>query len=1199
MQLKFIEMQGFKSFPDKTRINVSPGMTVVVGPNGSGKSNISDAIRWVLGELSSKNMRGSKMEDVIFGGCDSRRPMGFAEVSLIFDNTKGEIPLNVPYDEVCVTRKFYRTGFSEYLINNKKVKLRDITDLFLNTGLGKSGYSIIGQGRISEIISKKSEDRRGIFEEAAGIARYRAQKTAAEKDLALVQENLEKIEIQRNALEGQLAPLEKQSEKAKKYIDLRKEKQKIDIAVWLWEIDSVKSKADDLLQKYEIAQHEYDIAEDEVNSLETRSERLSELIRQNNEKIDSNRNAVRSYADEKHNHQNLVTLMENEIVHIDENIARLTKELSEIRQNGTKSNEITEALNKKRLEAESALEKLKEKISQEEKRLFDIRSAIESNDKNIEDYSALIETKSNELVNTKLELSTLKASKGGNDDKNQDIKSEITAEREKLKENSDKEKEISQTLSTHRSQVDQIIKDISTLEKQRDDINNQRTAIDDRKRATVVEASSVEGQANNLRRMEEHFDGLAIGVKLVMEWSKKGILEGIYGPVSTLMSIDPKYSTAFESALGSSLQNIVCHSDNSAKKAIAKLKAERGGVVTFYPLNTVRPLKLNVDQEKLKKCQGYIDVANNLVSCDTKYKPVIDFLLSRTVVCTDIDSAAIIGKTFDYKFKIVTLDGQLVNSGGSFTGGSRKQSSGILTRRAEIASLTQRAEELKKEVEHLDGKYHALGNDITKLNNDISLLESDLEIARGLVRNAEFESRIISDRGKDIRAQLSKLVSELDELAKTQDLSNQKILDLEALISRTEAELSELRLNLSNEKLLRGKNDQSRSLIIDEKNALDSKFNAISSSLEYTIREIDAANERALSLGITEKEDVSALEEQKAKRISVLQTVQNEKDRSVQLEDLIKKLDAETAALRKDSLTYDSDYAKIKGSIKEKNTHKENCFKVLTRAKEQAEFINNEQDKYLNLLWDEYDLTYAAAEEIPHEKITPENKPGFIAKQNRLKRQMKELGDVNVHAVSEYSRVKEEFEKIDKGYTDLIAAKEKHSGIVRDVEKNMKTMFIETFNKVNENFTVVFSELFGGGRGVLSLTDPENVLESGIEISVAPPGKIIKSLSLLSGGEQVFVAIALFFAILRVSPAPFCLLDEIEAALDEVNVKRFATYAKKFSDKTQFIIISHRRGTMELADTLYGVAMQQRGISTVLSIEVNEVEEKLGLKDIK
>ena len=1200
MQLKYIEMQGFKSFPDKTRINVSPGMTVVVGPNGSGKSNISDAIRWVLGELSSKNMRGNKMEDVIFGGCDSRRPMGFAEVSLTFDNTKGEIPLNVPYDEVCVTRKYYRTGVSEYMINRKTVRLRDITDLFMNTGLGKSGYSIIGQGRIAEIISKKSEERRGIFEEAAGISKYRARKNEAERKLVEVELNLSTAEILRNNLESQLGPLEKQSIKAKKYTALRDEKMHIDISLWLWEIDSVKSKAEELLRKYEIAQREYDAADDEVRSLETRSERLSELVRENYDKSDENKARIRQLTEEKHSHDNLASLMENDIKHVDENIERLKKDLQDIHLNGTRSVEITEALNEKLKDAQEKLNELKALFLRSETALGDIRAEIAKNDGAIENYSELIEEKNDSLVATKLELSSLKASKGGNDDKNQDIKKQIEEEREKLAENTAKEKQLTLSLREHKERYDAIAGKISVLAGERSALSTKLRSIDESKRSALSELSVTEGKMENLRRMEAHFEGLASSVKLVMEWSARGFLEGICGPLSSIISIDPEYVVAFESTLGSTLQNIVCESDKAAKAAIGKLKAERAGVATFYPLNTVRPSPLNVDLNKLKKCEGYIGIAAELVKCDSKYNKVIQFLLGRTVVCTNIDCAGAIGREFDYRFRIVTLDGQLVNAGGSFTGGSHKQqSSGLLSRRSEIESLAKKVEQLRNRISVFDRDYADMFKKIEDANDDISFLESDLEIADGLMRNAEFEVKLVSERNQDIKNGIAHLISELDEIAKMQDISLKKIEDSQKLISRLDSEIASFKTKLSEEKQTRALNEEKRSQIIDEKNALDSKISATSSSIEYLNRELQATNERAISLGITEKEDMRMLEEQKDKKTSLVEKIKNEKERSEKITLLIAEIDKESLELKSVALEYETELARLRGQIKEKSTHKENCMQSLTRAKQQAEFVNTEQDKYLSLLWDEYDLTYAAAEEIPHEKITPENKPSFVTQQNRLKRSMKELGDVNLASIEEFATKKAEFEELDRQYTDLVKSKEEYLGIVKNMERQMKSMFVQTFNKINENFTVVFSELFGGGRGELSLTDPENVLESGIEISVAPPGKIIKSLSLLSGGEQVFVAIALFFAILRVTPAPFCLLDEIEAALDEVNVKRFATYAKKFSDKTQFIIISHRRGTMELADTLYGVAMQERGISGVLSIEVNEVEEKLGLKDIK
>ncbi len=1192
-------MQGFKSFPDKTRINVSPGMTVVVGPNGSGKSNISDAIRWVLGELSSKNMRGNKMEDVIFGGCDSRRPMGFAEVSLTFDNTKGEISLNLPYDEVCVTRKYYRTGYSDYMINRKSVRLKDITDLFMNTGLGKSGYSIIGQGRIAEIISKKSEERRGIFEEAAGISRYRVKKTDAERKLAEVEINLSTAEILKNNLESQLGPLEKQSIKAKKYTALRDEKMKLDIAVWLWEIDNVKSKAEELTRKYEIAQHEYDIADDEVRSLEAKNERISQLIRENNEKTDKYRLLARQYEEEKNTHKNLFSVMENEIAHIDENVKRLSNELSEIRRDGTDYINITDTLKEKLDEAQKAIDELRMKFTKKEAELAKIREDISLLDESIERSGEYMEDLSEKIVNAKLELSTLKASSGGNNDKSDSIKAAIEEERENLESCLKNEKSIGETLNDYKKKQEKLSSDISALEEKRLTAEKKLRASEDKKRQSLINVSALEARWENLKRMDEHFDGLAASVRLVMDWSRRGLLDGICGPVSSLISTMPEYSTALETALGASLQNIVCINDTYAKKAIGKLKAEKGGIVTFYPLNTLRSSKLNVDIDKLKKCEGFIDIAGNLIECDGKYRHVIDFLLGRTVICTDIEAAGKIGKIFDYRFKIVTLDGQTVNAGGSFTGGSHKQSSGILTRRAEIASLEAKAMEIKKEIADLEKAITDLAKEEDDILGDISLLQSDLDITDGLKRNAEFEARINGEKLRECKKELARLINELDGLGKLSELTQKKISDTEALILSLENDLAKAKKENGELKEQRSNGEKTRAEIIDEKNALDSKLGISVSSLEYTKRELEAASKRALSLASNEQKNITELDALSARRISLKESMEEEKSKASHLEKEIKSLDAEVSVLKTTALEYELSSAKLKGAIKDKTTHRENCFKVLTRAKEQAEFVNTEQDKYLSLLWDEYDLTYAAAEQFPHDKLTPETKTSAVTAQNRLKRQMKELGDVNLASIEEYATKKLEYEELEKQYSDLVKSKTDYSDIVRNMERQMKSMFTQTFNKINENFTVVFSELFGGGRGELSLTDPTNVLESGIEISVAPPGKIIKSLSLLSGGEQVFVAIALFFAILRVTPAPFCLLDEIEAALDEVNVKRFANYAKKFSDKTQFIIISHRRGTMELADTLYGVTMQQRGVSNVLSIEVNEIEEKLGLKDIK
>lgn len=1199
MQLKSLELQGFKSFPDKTKINICPGMTVIVGPNGSGKSNISDAIRWVLGELSSKNMRGSKMEDVIFGGCLSRRPMGFAEVSLTFDNTVGEISLPVSYDEVCITRKFYRSGISEYMINRKPVRLRDITDLFMNTGLGKSGYSIIGQGRIAEIISKKSEDRRSIFEEAAGISRYRQQKNDAAKKLAEVDVNLSTAEILRNSLEEQLGPLEKQSIKAKKYTALRDEKIKVDVAVWLYEIDNVRNKAEELNNKCEIAQHEYDIADDSVKALEAQFEKLVQNSRETNQQLENTRRAIREYTEQKHQYENTLIMLKSELSHLQKEYERLTGELEEIKRSGNSAVEQISLFDDILTKAEKELKILRDNYSIAEDKLNKIRAEIASTHEESEKCNFVISKTNESLIDAKLELSGLMASKDGNLEKRTKLTEQITAEKVKLEEQMSDISRNSGGLDEHVNRLKQIEEQIRRHQESKNKFEQKLSTLEDRKKQSNINYSSLSQRIDTLKRMEEHFDGFANSVRLVMQWSDKGFLDGICGPVSKLITLDPRYSTSIETALGGAVQNIVCTSDTAAKAAIAKLKTERGGIVTFYPINTVRPSKLNIDISRLTKMDGYIGLANELVEFDSMYKPVIDFLLCRTVICRDMECASKIGKAFDYRFKIVTLDGQTVNAGGSFTGGSQKQNSGILSRRAEITSLEEKMNEIAAEIKRINEEIGKTLGELNTCKAKIARLESDKEIAKTIYGNATMEQKLLEGRINDLKQKINELEKELSELIDGETSTKDKIQNTENDILSFEKSLALLQKSLDEQKNKIDALEAEREQAIEEKNTIYSQITAASSRLEFTKKEMANAQGNASELTIKENGIKSALEANKERKNSANEEISEAQKQSIELAKKISELDRLAVEIRLQADDFEKNSATIRGQIREKSTHRENCFKTLTRYKEQAENVVTEQDKYISLLWDEYDLTYATASEMPHDKLTEETKPAAIHIQNKLKRQMKELGDVNLASIEEYATTKQRFEELDKQYQDLVKSKADYESIVNNMEKQMKTLFTKTFNSINLNFKSVFSELFGGGTAELVLTDTENVLESGIEINVAPPGKIIKNLSLLSGGEQVFVAIALFFAILKVTPAPFCLLDEIEAALDEVNVARFAQYAKKYSDKTQFIIISHRRGTMEEADTLYGVMMQEKGISSLLSIHVNEVEEKLGIKNIK
>ena len=1199
MQLKSLELQGFKSFPDKTKINISTGMTVIVGPNGSGKSNISDAIRWVLGEISSKNMRGSKMEDVIFGGCLSRKPMGFAEVTLTFDNSAGEISLPVPYDEVQVTRKFYRSGVSEYMINKKPVRLRDITDMFMNTGLGKSGYSIIGQGRIAEIISKKSEDRRSIFEEAAGISRYRQQKNDAAKKLAEVDVNLGNAEILRNSLFEQLGPLEKQSIKAKKYTALRNEKIKVDIAIWLYEIDNVRIKAKELNDKCEIAQHEYDIADDDVKNLETKFEKLALSSKQTAIKLEENRNSIRNKTEEKHQNESSVISSKLQLEHLENEFSRLTSELDEIQKSGSNTVGQISLYSSMVEKLEKELKDLKSKFDENENLLNGIRKEIYNTNEAITDCENSINIRSNEYVNLKLELSLKNAEKVSATEKKQKLIDQLDEENDKLEEQSAALSGSDSGIEEYAERIREIDEKINHWGINKQKCESKLSTLEDRRKQGNINYSSLNQRIITLKKMEEHFDGFSNSVRLVMQWAEKGYLDGICGPVSKLIELDPKYTVAFETALGNSVQNIICMSDVAAKAAMHRLKTEKGGIATFYPINTMRPSKLNADINRLKKIGGYIGIASELIRYDSTYKPVIEFLLGRTVICSDMECASRIGREFDYRFRIVTLDGQTVNAGGSFTGGSSKSTSGILSRKSEITSLEEKMNEISAELESINDEIKITVDNISTCKTKIGRFEADRDIVRSILSNVTMEKKLEEERVNTTKSNIERIKSELVQLENNDKSYDFSINKLQADILNAETDIQK-----QNDTLLNYKNEINsleieRDKTIEHKNSIHSKIAASTAQLEYTQKDLISAEENALSL--TTKEDMlkRLLDSNRQKCVDIKDVIQNSQKKCIELAKEINNLDNEAISIRLNADDFEKNSAIVRGQIKEKSTHRENCFRTLTRFKEQAENIVNEQDKYVSLLWDEYDLTYADACDIPHDTLDATTKPSMVSLQTKLRRQMKELGDVNLASIEEYATTKQRFEELDKQYQDLIKSKSDYENIVNSMERQMKTLFTKTFNEINANFKNVFSELFGGGTAELILTDKENVLESGIEINVAPPGKIIKNLSLLSGGEQVFVAIALFFAILKVTPAPFCLLDEIEAALDEVNVARFANYAKKYSDKTQFIIISHRRGTMEEADTLYGVMMQEKGISSLLSIKVNEVEEKLGIKNIK
>ena len=1177
-------------------MNFDTGMTVVIGPNGSGKSNIADAIRWVLGELSSKNIRGTKMEDVIFGGTDTRRPMGYAEVSLTFDNTEGEIALPIGYDEVTVTRKYYRSGDSEYMINGQNVRLRDITELFMNTGLGKSGYSVIGQGRIAEIISKKSEDRRGIFEEAAGIAKYRQRKSEAERKLEKVDDNLSRVTDILTELSARVGPLEKDAEKAKKFLEIYKEKKTVDVSLWLFEIDSVKSRAAKLTERFEITRHELEIAEDSLKQLDSRADLLLERMHENKEKSeDAHRESAR-LSGEKYEAIARIGLFERDVAHYNDEETRIRGEIEKRTKDGAALALSLEELGREQKKIEASFAQIEKDIADKQTEIEDVRKEIASLARERDDADASVESAKTSLQELRLKLSGLEGSKEGEAKRKEELEERLLSLREKIEAEGKELLAAEKTLADYNAQLTLQREKILSFEERQKENAAESARLTDSQTVLRVKADTVAGRIENLRRMEEHFEGYSNAVRTVMNRASSGDLQGVCGPVSKLLKVDGRCALAFEVALGGALQHIVTEDDDAAKRAIEELKRTGAGRTTFYPLSTIRPTDLDVDMRKLSAMRGFIGRADQIAQFDLKYEKVMRFLLGRTVICETLDDCSAISRAFSYKFRTVSLDGQIVNAGGSFTGGAAAKSAGILTRSSEIARLEKEKEEISRELGAVEDRLSALRKDAADLENGLGLEKQTEEILRVMYASADTDCKVRKAGADTDLSQEEALKTALETLGAQMANFNKNKAAIEDEIAAAVTAAAERQIYADKLTVRAQALEEERTRLIDEKNALlyskssaekDQAINA-RSVLETTAAIASAKNDLAeLQNGL------SALSEKRArcKRDKADEEVRKEK-----LEAALKALEETDAELKKENEEFEKESAGIRALQKEKAAHREILLRDYTKLDAQMEAIKSEQDRFAQKLWEEYELSYAQAKELQTEEVTEDTRSSFVTRQNKLKARIRELGNVNVGAIDEYAEVKERYDTLSKQYEDLTTSRTELNTVISSLEKEMREKFSEVFSAINDNFRVVFRELFGGGTAELSLTDPENILESGIEIAVAPPGKIIKSLSLLSGGEQVFVAIAIFFAILRVNPAPFCLLDEIEAALDEVNVARFASYARAYSEKTQFIIITHRRGTMEAADTMYGVTMGERGISKVLPLRFDEIKAKTGIK---
>lgn len=1186
--LKSISIQGFKSFPDKINVNFVDGLTAIVGPNGSGKSNICDAIRWVLGEQSTKTLRGSKMEDVIFNGTARRKATGFAEVTLVLDNSTHIIPSS--YQEIAVTRRYYRSGESEYYINRKPARLKDIHEMFMDTGLGRDGYSIIGQGRIAEILSLKGEDRRQVFEEAAGITKFRYRKSEAQRKLAAAEENLTRAEDIIQGLEERIGPLKTASEKASKYLNLRDRLREREINLWLHQMEEVAQKKNAAQNDLTVAINTLEMNSSACDKMDYEIDQGYEALRATDVKIEEQKNLLHQQENDLTKRQGEITLRQNTIENNQSHIKRLEVENalakeseSSLAQSLAEAQQEWEACGQELLEMEQELQQQLEKDTQLMAFLDDKNQQIEAINQKLKEDMA-------RRADLRIAYSTKKAQTVSYEERAQTLSQDLQTRRQEQEENNQgltqAREELAAAQKAIEEQENSLVghRKLAELKQQEIDRLLAEYQIEDR---ALYENKS---RYKMLRDMERDFEGYGKSVKTVMKEAKQGRLRGIFGPVSSLIKTDSQYVTAIETALGSGAQNIVVEDENCGRDAIRMLQRTGNGRATFLPLTSIQSRDFTWNGVELY--DGYIGVADELVRFDPKFRNVVKNLLARTVIMEDMDTAIALAKKYRYAFRIVTLDGQVLNAGGSMTGGSAAKSSHVFSRGAEIEALSQ-----------------AIG----QREETLARLKKQGESARQALEQAQFQ---------------------LQKAQGAQEEQKQKKMGLEYTIQHLEQKAQELEktiLSLEQEQQAGEKGmEENRALCLqmqEEIAALDETIagsESLAAEMEGSKAAFTAQREKLNSYIFNRKIDINTKEKDREILEEKMEDMKKQSSRSVEdcarrLEEMAQK-EQENKTCQEEICRLEEEMGTIRGRMEqcrrdigaltnqrmdtEKNINdrqrevKEIRSRLTNLERERArlENIQNnlqlEQDGIINRMWESYELTLTEAE-----GYRKDLGDFALVKQEatQLKQQIKALGNINLDAMEEYKEVKEKYDFLTAQRDDLLEAREGLEKVIDDLTKNMRIIFGEQFAIINEQFKLTFRELFGGGSGELLLDDPDNVLESGIEIRVQPPGKKVKSLSLLSGGEQAFVAIALLFAILKVRPTPFCIFDEIEAALDDVNVARYASYLKRNGGKTQFIVVTHRRGTMEEADMLYGVTMQEQGVSKLLAINVSEVEEKLHL----
>ncbi len=1189
MLLKSLELHGFKTFPDRIKLSFDKGITSIVGPNGSGKSNISDAIRWVLGEQSAKTLRCSKMEDVVFNGTDKRKKTGYAEVTLSIDNKDRILPFDG--DEVAVTRRYYRSGESEYMINKATVRLRDIHELFMDTGLGRDGYSMIGQGKIDSIVASKSEERREIFEEASGISRYRYRKTEAERKLKSTEENLVRLRDIVGELEDRVGPLKKQSEKAQKFLVLSEEKKGLEIALWLNTLDNSANIIKEQDDKIDIQRAQYENAEQELANISSETESIYLKNGEITSKIDTIRRNISQFESEVSNNNALISVANNDIEHNKETITRLETEIEQLDNSFT---EIESQIKEKK----ENVEKLKLSIEEKQKEYNEVSEnlntisvdASRSGDELQELNSKLAEL-SQKSANAKVVLLTSDSSINELNERIDTLNSSLSEKESNLETTSKMLEDYKVQGKDSAEKVEMLSNSIKGLELK---INNLKARNENSKGEIdrlTLDSNEKLRRANILEDLEKNLEGFAHSVKTVMNLSRHGKIGGIHGPVSRLIKVPTDYAVAIETALGGAMQNIVTGNEEDAKRAIRTLKENKGGRATFLPIATIKPRYLN--ENGIDSCFGFVGVASDLCDCKDEYKGILQNLLGKIVIAEDLNSAVSIAKKYSYRFKVVTLDGQVVNAGGSLTGGSLNKRTGLLSRASEIEkyrkeakALADKANELKEQYSNSQQEFAKYEADILGTRGDLSTEQQELIRLRTEYKACqnEYDSLVSSiDFTKNEIVECENKISNLQKDKETADREFSAFEEEIANIEKTTSNLTGNRLALTEKReQLSEKLQNIRLEIVTFEKDKEALISEIRTS-EYNSQHQTERKENLRNQIVSVNSNIDIIN----KKIESYTNISNNyQDKIAEFNNAIEKLNGDKEKFEKKSV-------ELRQKEKDLNSTREVSGRELARLEERKINLQKQYDDIIAKLWDEYELTKRQAEEI---SIEIENVSTARKRLNEIKSSIRGLGSVNVSAIEEYKEVSERYEFLGAQVSDVEKSKNEIERLINDLTKQMKDAFIENFHEINKHFGETFKELFGGGTASLELANPDDILNSGIDIIAHPPGKIVVHLEALSGGEKALVAIALYFSIMKVRPAPFCVMDEIEAALDDVNVDRFAQYMRRMTDRTQFITITHRRGTMEESDVLYGVTMQDEGISKLLELRASEVAAKLGMK---